>query len=123
MKPAFLIVDMQKAYFEGDSRKSMEGATEYINETAKMFRERSLPVVWIQDIDESDGVIISGYCAEHCVLSTYRGALNHDLEPVLLKNGVASGDGENLACVEKISNAISFTMVSKMLENVGESPV
>lgn len=164
MKPAFLVVDMQKAYFEGDSRKSMEAVMPYINETAKLFRERNLPVVWIQDVDEDDGVIpetggfeileelkvepgetrihkrygnafnktdlasrlqnagidvvvISGYCAEHCVLSTYRGALNHDLVPVLLKNGVAGGDEENLSCVKKISDVISYTMVSKVLEN------
>lgn len=45
--------------------------------------------------------------------------MNHDLVPVLLKDGVASGDEENLRCVKKISDVISHTMVRKILENVG----
>ena len=28
--------------------------------------------------EKIDTIIITGYCAEHCILSTYRGALDHD---------------------------------------------
>ena len=38
-------------------------------------------------LDEKiDTIIITGYCAEYCILSTYRGALDHDLTPIILKN-------------------------------------
>ena len=118
MKAALMIIDMQKEYFTGLAKKSMTEASEYINEVLGYFRERKLPIVWVQDIDKKCGVVpdsegfeiidllekqnneisifkeygnsfnktecgnilkkenvdvivITGYCAEYCVLSTY----------------------------------------------------
>jgi nicotinamidase-related amidase len=34
---------------------------------------------------------MAGYCAEYCVLSTYRGAIDLDLNPILLRDALASG--------------------------------
>ncbi len=65
-----------------------------------------------------DTVIITGYCAENCVLSTYRGALDHDLTPALLKKGIASGNKDNLRFVEEISNVISYAVLKKILEDL-----
>jgi nicotinamidase-related amidase len=62
-----------------------------------------------------DTVVISGYCAEWCILSTYRGCLDHDLTPVLLRGGVASGDAANLGFVEKISALVSLGFLRKAL--------
>ncbi len=137
-------------------------ATEYINEVLGYFREEKLPIVWVQHINKSAGVVpgakgfevidildknddeltihktygntfnktdledyfrqedvdvivLTGYCAENCVLSTYRGALDLDFTPVLLKNGVASGSKENLKFVEKISDTVPYNIVKKML--------
>ena len=165
MKPAFMIVDMQKEYYKGAAGDSMASASEYINEVLGYFRDRKLPVIWIQDIDRDSGVVpgtdgfevieslskkegeltifkeygnsfnktecgnilkkenvdlvlISGYCAEYCVLSTYLGAKDLDFTPVLLKNGVAGGDAENLGFVEKICDTVSYGIVKKMLENL-----
>ena len=163
MKIALLIIDMQKAFFKGDSKKSMENAAEYINYTVDLFRKNDKQIIWIQDEDEEDGIIekteeyeiidilktkenekrvkkhygnsfnktdlleyikhkkidtiiITGYCAENCVLSTYRGALDLDLTPVLLKNGIASGNEENLKFVENISGIISINILEKIIE-------
>jgi nicotinamidase-related amidase len=165
MKPALMIIDMQKEYFTGYAKESMISASEYINEVAGYFREKKLPIIWVQDIDREDGVIpdtvgfeiidllekksnefsiykeygnsfnktecgnllkaenvdvviITGFSAEYCVLSTYRGALDWDFTPVLLKNGIASNDKENLRFVEKISDVVSYKIIGKMLENM-----
>lgn len=165
MKPALMIIDLQKAYYYGDRIKSMDGACEYINAVLPLFRKKGLPVIWIQHIDDEDGVvpgtegfefidclkpesgeyrihkeygnsfnktkclevlnengadtvIITGYCAEYCVLSTYRGALDHDLMPVILRNGIASGNKKNIKFVEDISNIISYDVLKKILEGI-----
>ena len=165
MKPALMIIDMQKEYFTGNAKESMTAASEYINEVVGYFKEKKLPIIWVQDIDKESGVIpgaegfevidlldkesdeikihkeygnsfnktecgnilkkekvdvivITGFCAENCVLSTYRGALDWDFTPVLLKNGIASGDNENLKFVEKISDVVSYKIIRKMLQNI-----
>ncbi len=48
-----------------------------------------------------DTVILTGYCAEYCVLSTYRGAKDHDLTPIILRNSLASNTPQNIKFVEK----------------------
>jgi len=64
---------------------------------------------------KTDLVVLTGYCAEHCVLSTYRGAEDLDLLPVILKDGIASGKEENKEFIEKISNVISCEILKKLL--------
>lgn len=164
MNPGLMIIDMQKEYFKGAAKESMIAASEYINEVLGYFRNKELPILWIQDIDKGGGVVpntvgfeiiellnkekddviirkeygnsfnktecekflkeksvdvvfITGYCAENCVLSTYRGALDLDFIPVIVKNGIASGNEENLAFVEKISDTISYNIIGKILED------
>lgn len=63
-----------------------------------------------------DTVIVTGFCAEHCVLSTYRGAQDHDLMPILLRGAMASDKAKNIRFVESISEIISFRALKKALE-------
>ena len=63
-----------------------------------------------------DTVIVSGFCAEYCVLSTYRGALDLDLSPIILRGSLASNDLENIRFVESISEIISLGALKKVLE-------
>jgi nicotinamidase-related amidase len=63
-----------------------------------------------------DTVIVTGFCAEHCVLSTYRGAQDHDLMPIILRGAIASDKLENIRFVESISEIISFRALKKTLE-------
>lgn len=163
MKLALLIIDMQKAYYENEDKVSMDRAAEYINEAVSLFRRNNLPLVWIQDADEEDGivpctpgfeiintlspgedekrihknygnsfnktglldylgsvqvdtVVLTGYCAEYCVLSTYRGARDLDLFPVLLRHGTASGTAENIRFVESISELVTLNVLRRMIE-------
>jgi nicotinamidase-related amidase len=63
-----------------------------------------------------DTVITSGFCAEYCVLSTYRGAEDLDLTPMILRGSLASEVPENIKFVESISDTISYGVLEKVLE-------
>lgn len=63
-----------------------------------------------------DTVVMTGFCAEYCVLSTYRGAKDLDYFPVLLKNGIASVEKENKEFVENISETVTYGVLQKMIE-------
>lgn len=63
-----------------------------------------------------DTIIVTGFCAEFCVLSTYRGAKDQDFKPILLRNALASGNDENIRFVERISEIISLGALKSMLD-------
>ncbi|HNT73551.1 MAG TPA: isochorismatase family protein [Anaerolineae bacterium] len=165
MKPALLVIDVQKAFFDLDPvmTQSLNDAIEYINAAIKLFREKGLPVICIQHMDEGDNlvpgtegfdtpesmhilqsdvhihktygnsfnktpltetlrglgvdtVIVTGFCAEYCITSTYRGAMDVDLTPVILRGSIASGSLENLKFVEDIHDSVTFGALKKFLE-------
>jgi nicotinamidase-related amidase len=66
-----------------------------------------------------DTVILTGFCAEYCVLSTYRGAEDLDLTPIILLGSLASGSPENIKFVETISEIVSMGALEKLIESVG----
>jgi nicotinamidase-related amidase len=165
MKPALLVIDVQKAFFEHDplTTQSLNQAVETINAAIAIFRDKQLPVICIQNIDragpvipgaegfdipdhlairtadihihkmyknsfcktrlgekirelEVDTLIITGFCAEHCVLSTARGADDLDLTPLILRGAIASGIPENIKFVESINDIISLKALEKFLD-------
>ena len=164
MKPALLVIDVQKEFlkFSPTTAQSLNEAIEYINAAIAVFREKHLPVICIQHVDEAerlvpgeegfelpggldilpsdlhihktygnsfiktsleaelrdlgvDTVIITGFCAEYCILSTYRGAQDLDLTPVILRGSLASGIVENIKFVESISDIVSYGALKKIL--------
>ena len=165
MKPALIVVDMQKEYYAPQTKELMDRAVEHINYLIPMFEERGLPIIWVQDIDEEGGVVpgednfevidglkpaadavrihkkygnsfnkteldavlkdhsvdtpvVTGFCAEFCVLSTYRGAKDLDYFPIILKNGIASTDESRTRFVEDISETVTCGVLAKMLGEV-----
>ena len=165
MKPALVIIDMQKEFYKsgGQTARSLNEAVEYINAAITLFREKHLPIFCVQHIDEKenlvpgeagfelpdemniissdirihktygnaftktalagklreqdiDTLIITGFCAEYCVLSTYRGAEDLDLTPILLRGALASSNLENIKFVESINEIISYEALKKVLE-------
>ena len=62
-----------------------------------------------------DTVVITGFCAEYCVLSTCRGAADLDLSPILLRGSLASGAPENIGFVERVNEVVSYGALEKML--------
>ena len=150
MKPALLIIDLQKAFHKDIAARTMDEAVMVINRAIPLFRESGLPVIWIQHIDEYDGalpgkpafdfieglaegkdelhihktynnsfnktaladqlaaagidtVVLAGYCAEFCVIATYWGAKNLDLQPFVLRGGIASDIARNIGFVEELT--------------------
>ena len=63
-----------------------------------------------------DTVIITGFSAEYCVLSTCRGAEDLNMTPIVLRGSLASDTRENVAFVERISDIISYGSLKKVLE-------
>jgi nicotinamidase-related amidase len=165
MQPALLVVDVQQEFFKNGpvTAQSLKDAIEYINLAIDLFRQKQLPIICVQHMDEENGlmpgtagfelpaelnilstdvhihktygnafnktglidmlrergvdtVIITGYCAEHCVLSTCRGAEDVDLTPILLRGSLASSIPDNIKFVESINNVISYSALKKVLE-------
>lgn len=165
MKPALLVIDVQKQFFaiSPETAASLNQAIPFINEAIDFFREKELPIIAIQHIDQAKGlvpgvpgfnlpdalnilpsdqhihktygnafnktelettlqklgvdtIIICGFCAEYCVLSTYRGALDKDLTPALLRWGLASINTANIAFVENIHDNISLNLLKQILK-------
>ncbi len=166
MKLALMIIDMQKEFYVAQTKDQMDSATECINYVIPMFEEKGLPIIWVQDKDEGEGVVpgkegfefidslkpkpdairihktygnsfnktdvdkilkehevdtvvMTGFCAEFCVLSTYRGAKDLDYFPVILKNGIASTEKTNKEFVENISETITAGVLEKLLKDQG----
>jgi nicotinamidase-related amidase len=164
MNPALLIIDVQKAFFEGNATRAqlLNQAVENINDAIALFREKQLPIFCIQQMEPennfgpghpgfdvpdemnllpSDGhihktyenafnktplleklqelnvdtVIVTGFAAEHCVLSTYRGAEDRDLKPIMLRGAIASGNAESIKFVEGIGDIISYGALKQVL--------
>ena len=63
-----------------------------------------------------DTVIVTGFAAEHCVLSTCRGAQDRDLTAIVLRGSIASGIPDNIPFVESICEVISLGALKKVLE-------
>ena len=163
-----MVIDMQKEFYRGETVSQMDKAAEYINYVIPMFEKKGLPIIWVQDVDEGDGVVpgkdgfefidalkprtdairihktygnsfnktdvdkilkdngvdtvvMTGFCAEFCVLSTYRGAKDLDYFPVILKNGIASTEEAHKEFVEKISETITCGVLEKLLSDQASS--
>ena len=164
MKPALLVIDIQKDFFTINQAcsDSLKSAIDYVNAAIDLFRKKNLPIVVIQhkneekgllpgnpnfDIPESlkvqnqdihivktygnsftktglteklrsfkvDTVILTGFCAEFCVLSTYIGAQDYDFTPIILKGSLASDNAEHIRFVEEIAETISLGALKAVL--------
>ena len=62
-----------------------------------------------------DTVIVTGFCAEYCVLSTYRGAQDFDFTPIILKGALASENAEHIRFVEEITETVSYGALKTLL--------
>ncbi len=62
-----------------------------------------------------DTVIITGFCAEYCVLSTCRGAEDVDLKAIILRGSLASVTPEHVPFVEASNELISFGALRAVL--------
>lgn len=102
--PGFEFIEQLKP--EADDHRVTKDYGNSFNKTdlAGFVRERGI-----------DTVVITGFCAEYCVLSTYRGAQDLDLRPVILKNAISSDNADHLRTVEDVSEVISLGILARVL--------
>jgi len=62
-----------------------------------------------------DTVIITGFCAEQCVLATYMGAKDLDLNTIILRGSLASDNPEHVKCVEEITESVTLGALEMLL--------
>ncbi|OEK09496.1 hypothetical protein A8C32_12350 [Flavivirga aquatica] len=165
MKPALIIIDMQKAFFKGRCKTSMKTASSVINDAISYFKQQNLPIIWVQDVNKKEGaipgtegfelidclnsneikhtihkqnldcftntncvdilnqqgintVIISGFCADYCVLSSYKGALKNGFTAAILKQGIAAGSQEDINEVVINNDTVSISFLKKIVEGI-----
>jgi nicotinamidase-related amidase len=59
MKSALLVIDVQKQFFKSSptTAQSLDDAIEYINAAIELFREKHLPIICIQHMDEENELV------------------------------------------------------------------
>lgn len=63
-----------------------------------------------------DTVIVTGYCAGQCVLSTYRGAEDLDLKAFMLSGAIASNVPSTIPVVESFGNVLTYDALENALQ-------
>ncbi|MBK8256983.1 MAG: cysteine hydrolase [Polyangiaceae bacterium] len=76
---------------------------------------------WQTDLEEElrsrsvNFVVLSGFCAEYCVLNTFRGARERGFDAALLRGSLASPHEEHIRFVERTCEVISYGPLEAML--------
>ena len=142
--------------------ESLTNAIEYINAAIAIFREKELPIICIEDLEEVgrvpgsvgfettskiellaadprihktygnafnktdlhqklqdlgvDTLILTGFAATQCVLSTYRGAADLDYSPIIFRGSLADASQEKIRFIEDIHDLISYGALVKFFE-------
>jgi nicotinamidase-related amidase len=163
MKPALLVIDMQKRFLSLDeaTAASMRKASEYIEWAISLFEKKGFPIVHVVHTDGdvagpftedfweldpiaakdrkdvviknrgsafsgtdiearlraagADCVVITGFCAEWCVLSTTRGASDLGWKPMILRGAIASDDAEAIKFVVDKNDSVSAGALATLL--------
>ena len=103
-KPGFDVPDTLK--LEPSDLRIVKTHGNSFNKTGLTEKLRELAV---------ETVIITGFCAEQCVLSTYKGAEDLDFKPIILKGSIASDNLEHLKSVEEITDTITLDALKALL--------
>lgn len=128
MKPAFLIVDVQKDYCEMPGfKEQLPEASMYINEVSGYFREAGLPVIHIQhkEKDRDLSPVSEEILQEKTdiyVTKTYGNAFwKTDLEEMLKKDGidflVISGLAASQCVLSTYNGALERDFTAVLLQN------
>jgi nicotinamidase-related amidase len=97
-----------------ENLKPRENEKRIIKEYRNSFNKTEL----LEYIKENaiDALIITGFSAAFCILSTYRAAEDHDLRPIILKGAIAGNTSDNITFVENIDNSLTINVLEYMME-------
>ena len=103
--------------FFGQIEKTMNGY-KVIKTFGNAFNKTGLLDIVKQE--KLDSLILTGFCAEYCVMSTYNGANDLCLNPIVLRGALASGKSEHMRFVQDICELISFDVLKFVLKDLPE---
>ena len=63
-----------------------------------------------------DTLILTGFAASQCILSTYRAAADLDCSPLILRGSLADTSPDRIRFVEEIHDLISYGALVKFME-------
>ncbi len=66
-------------------------------------------------MDGCDTVILAGLSAMGCVMATYIGAMDRDLHPYLLRDGVAGSSEDLVRLAQEIFDTLSLDALDQIL--------
>lgn len=121
--PIIVIEDIEEADgrvpgspgFETTSRIELEASDPRIRKTyGNAFNKTELHSI-LSDL-EVDTLILTGYEAANCVLSTSRGAKDFDYRSILLRGGTAGQTPERVETVESWEDLISYGALKALLD-------
>ena len=94
MKPALLVIDVQKEFFSFSpaTAQSLNDAIECINAAIALFREKHLPIICIQHVEEEDDLVLR-------------------LQPMLLTEASLRGEVFKFREVNAVGNNIDFLLI------------
>lgn len=101
--------------FEFDPRIKVEGTdAKVIKHYPDAFNRTKLPEMLREA--GCDSVVLCGLSGTWCVLGTFWGAINHDLVPYFLRDGVVSGTEAQIRFVEETYDTLSTRALGQILE-------
>jgi nicotinamidase-related amidase len=62
-----------------------------------------------------DTLILTGFAASQCILSTYRGAVDLDYAPLILRGSLADASQDRIRFVEEIHDLLSYGALEKII--------
>ncbi len=119
-QPVIHIKDMEEA--EELSEKELEIIPEITRDKDDLLVEKKFSnAFWQTDLQRrledlgTKFLVLAGQAAEHCVLFTYNGARERGYTPVMLQDGILSGDPQNIQNAMANRNFISWAAVAELL--------
>ena len=67
--------------------------------------------------EKVDGVVISGFAAEHCVVFTYNGAIERGYQTFLLQHGIAGFEEEEIRKIQQLRPVIAYEALEYFIHN------
>lgn len=113
--PVVVIKDVDVGAPGSDEFECVENLT--VCETDIVVHKKYSNSFWETELDDIlkkegvDGVLISGFAAEHCVVFTYNGALERGYNTFLLQHGVAGFNEDEIKKIQQLRPVVSYEAI------------
>jgi nicotinamidase-related amidase len=118
--PVVVVSDIEEGRDPGTKRYETHESLKLLPADLRVDK-RAGNAFWKTDLDaelrarDVSFVVVSGFCAEQCVLNTYRGAVERGYAAAILRGGIASPTAEHVRFVEAINDVVSLGALRGLL--------